>query len=158
MGALTKTASDSGFGWSFAFSDMHDYTEFTSLFDQYRIDAVTVSFTVRTNTGAWPLMYVWQDRDDSTAPTAISDAEVVQSAKRFLPSSTSPTVTLRLNPRPKVPGISGNTYTSERAMWCDCAVPGEAHYGLKLWLLANTGDDSVITMSVRYHFSMRGVR
>lgn len=67
---------------TFALSDVPSYGEFTNLFDQYKLAAVKVTFslqrnpqnaTTATNAGWFPNVIVAKDYNDSTFPTSINE-------------------------------------------------------------------------------------
>lgn len=75
-------------GYSFGLVSLPNYTEFTNLFDQYRINKVVIKFVPSANAdeiGASkiiPSLHTVIDNNDNTAPTAMTELYEYQSYKR----------------------------------------------------------------------------
>jgi len=133
---------------SFALSSLPDYTEFTALFDQYRIIQASVSFEptslVSTST---PLITVL-DYDDAVVPTSLNmlyEYETMQ-------SSTSGTMQKRvLTPKLALAAYSG-VFTSfgvaPTGTWIDSASPSVLYYGVKWYNDAQTGNNTSINWDI----------
>jgi len=122
----------------FALSNLPNYTEFTALFDEYRILQARVHFiplNVGTG-GSFQPIYTVIDYDDSIAPASIDDLNqystlmVAQYGREF---------ERVLTPKFAVAAYSG-TFTSYSPMtgWVDVASPTVQHYGVKYALGASS--------------------
>lgn len=131
-------------------SDMPSYTEFTTLFDRYKICGIKIKFTPFNTSSATvsttgPLVggagAIWHsviDYDDATLPTA-SDAGI--DAIRQYPSykmkqvlnSTGAPMHRYFKPRLAAAVYSGafTSYANMRNVWIDAASPSVQYYGLK---------------------------
>lgn len=123
---------------SFALSDLPSYTDFTSLFDQYRICQITARFLpgvslfgASTTTTDIPDLHTAVDLDDDTAPAT------VDTLRQFATHQVTPNqqyVERVWTPRFAVATYSG-TFTSyslaPSGQWIDSNSPGVLHYGVK---------------------------
>lgn len=143
-------------------------TEFTSLFDQYRIDHVDCSFIYSANealqaTGNTPLanLVTVFDHDDASAPTSL--LQLQQDPSCMINRLDRP-FTRRVYPRIAMAAYSGTFtgYTNVRAQWIDSGSSTVQHYGLKYGINTSTfGSGSIlcgnITISMKYYLQMRDV-
>lgn len=138
----------SGVSHVFRLSDLPAYTEFTKLFDSYRIKGVKLEFEPVWNSGntdgptpfataidrmGLPMLTYAIDTDGpNVAPT--SEDEILQYAtnKRILISGKR-TIYIR-NPRCEL--VAGNYSAAEAkaGQWLDCSALDIEHYGLKYWM------------------------
>ncbi len=124
--------------FQFALSDLPGYTDFTGLFDQYRIleimlefIPVTVPFGASTSSTAYPSIHSIIDLDDANLPASVDELrqygshQVVPNQKYFRRVFT---------PRWPIAAYSG-AFTSyaqnDVRQWLDVASPGVIHYGVK---------------------------
>jgi len=169
-GTVTQQALSGMYqGMNFALNRVSNYTEFTTLFDEYRICAVEVDFKPMYNMQVISainnvitlFLYTVIDYDDNAAPTSISQLEeydscVVtnfnQSCKRII--------------RPKLAtavydGTANWAYASTRQPWVDCGNAAVQWFGLKLAIEAGaSGQTNLQTwqISVKYYIELRNVR
>jgi hypothetical protein len=133
------TGIDATFAYAFALSSFPDYTEFTTLFDSYRIQQTRVSFTpiAFVAGGVLSNFHTAIDYDDNNVlgVTALQEYESYQ----VDPVETS--FSRVLNPRAANAAYSG-AFTSFSQMptktWCDVASPSILYYGLKGIIPAST--------------------
>lgn len=118
---------------NFSLNDLPNYTEFTSLYDMYKINAVTVTFIpqMTENVSAVTLnnpyantrFYSCIDYNDNSPPTTIDEVRQYQNCKV--------TSILRMHKRyiykPKVLDAGGYTFSP----WISTAFPSNNYYGLK---------------------------
>jgi len=132
--ALLLTAGALKFG----LSDLPDYTEFTSLFDDYRICAVEVSFVPKfnmlsvttTSSVITPILVTVLDYDDNNTPSGISDLMEYDSV---VVTNFDKSCKRIVCPRWTTAAYSGTStwsYASNRG-WVDAAYPDVYHYGIK---------------------------
>jgi hypothetical protein len=131
-------------------SDLPDYQDFTSLFDQYRIDSVELIFTPyctqaasgaavsSTASQSGIIVHTAVDYDDATVPTAsdvgiqaLREYQNYQSHNLF--SGGGKPLTYRWQPRIATAAYSGafTSYRSEPFGWVDCGSTGVQGYGFK---------------------------
>lgn len=139
-----------GIGREFKLSDVPNSTEFTTLFDAYRIKGVKLEFipiynSHEINEGpasspfdrlGMPLMTFARDLDDSTAP--VNENTILQyAANRRVNLSSKKTIYIA-NPRVAQTvyqsGITAAYSEAKRNVWIDCANPSVPHYGLKYYV------------------------
>ncbi|QDJ95220.1 capsid protein [Capybara virus 7_cap1_536] len=146
--ALTSSNTGTQLGYTFALSTLPNYTEFTSLFDQYKIVALKVLFlprvdnnpAVSTTTNFNPgNIYYAIDYDDSI--TTDVNAILQYQGHKIVRGDQPFSVYIR---SPKVANAiySGTAFTSygNTTAWLDVASPSVPHYGLKLaWTSATDG-------------------
>jgi len=119
------------------------YTEYTSLFDQYRIKKVDVLIQTKNPIGPGPYGYSpvrimgVPDFDDSTPPSTESDIQQYQNLQVWRPNTDKK---FTIIPRIAKAAYSGafTSYSNEAAGWLDVASPSVRHYGLKLFITADT--------------------
>lgn len=174
-GTIEADPGSAKFGaFGFYLSDTHNTSEFTNLFDQYKITGVKVEFVPRTqptiqstgpqwdpNTSTWvlppqqdtvvPNLYVTTDFDDINPPTTIDSVKEYQGSIR-VPMNRYRKIFIR--PRPQMalftsPGVSSGIGVPVRAPWLDCAQTGVPHLGLK-WAAEQTS----VSGAGNTHYSM----
>lgn len=122
-------------GYTFALSNLPDYTEFTSLYDQFRIKWVKVKFIFQTQVAETApvnspgMFYSVIDLDDASAPTL----SYCQSAKWAKLTQAVGTHTRFLRPRTLTQLYNGlgSAYAVNKIQWLDCDYANTPHYGLK---------------------------
>lgn len=153
----------------FALSDTFNVSEFTSLFDQYRLNCVLLKFIPdyqleNTQTGGniqnvphlhWVI--------DSTDATVEPVASLVQ-YQRYHVTRFNRIVTIKLYPRFSMEIYKSPTNTSygmgSRKVWLDCTSSGAGvpHYGIKFAVdNMQFGASQVVNFKIRpiYYFSLR---
>lgn len=141
-------ATDELLALSFQLSDLPNYTQFTNLYDQYRILAVKVEFVARTPpvqyygvsaiSSSAPVLYTAIDLDDVTTPTSTTllAHESCKFHGAFTPMSTNKYVRW-LKPATAVEmyqtgGFGG--YGARQNQWIDTTSSSVQHYGIKWWI------------------------
>lgn len=168
----TAQVTPTVFAYQFKLSDLPNITEFTSLFDQYRIRAVKLTFYPPSNT-AWtsnvtsmPIgeFYTVLDFDDAGAPTDVNYLNQYQTLKRTYfnrPHSRY------FYPRAAQSGMysTGGVTTGYRSVpnkeWFDCGYPDILYYGLKgAYVIQNSNQvlAETIRVTATYYFQVRMVR
>lgn len=148
-------------GLTWKLDDLDNYTEFTNLFDQYRLIAVKCEFRtgftdnpITASTVFMPEMYSAIDRNDATAPANV--AEIVQYETLKRKRLTSPMKRyFRLN---TLQELTDSAVGVKFNQWIDTATPDVEHYGLKYIIDPINGADtySVIPTYTLY-FQCRSV-
>ncbi len=144
---------------NFTLSALPSSTEFTALFDQYRIVQVTVRFLplAGVGSGSSPLITAI-DYDDSSTPVAVTD--LLQYDSHVM---TQPGVTLERTFTPRVStAVYSGTFTSfasaPNSLWIDVASPNTQYYGLKLAVAAASGSTANWNVLSEYVMQFRNVR
>lgn len=149
-------------GFSFQLSDLANVSEYTSLFDQFKITGIkfrVVPKTAMTTQGAVtgtiaPLGYgqvvTAIDFDDAANPTS-KDQLLEYGSAKYTPSS-------RVHQRyfsPKVlnavwVNLASTGYSPVKAPWIDQANTNLPHYGIKLWVDVPENSSGTANSSISY--------
>lgn len=174
---ITVSNTEDSSGYSFAFNNMINSSEFSSLFDRYRIDrvvvklqlitnpsaAATINVTNQTNPNNWyPKVWSITDYDDESAETISQLKERVGVKCKIL----QPNKVLTYSIKPAISAQMYKTATStgygpKWGQWIDMQDVGVPHYGLKLAFDCNGYDPQgsfVIRKEVKYYFTCKDVR
>lgn len=136
FGDMAKAAVDQGYVFNFTIGILGSTTDFTGLFDQYRISWLELTFQW-TNVGTVaqpPTLFIAQDWDGVGSAPANADI-LAQHAnmKAVMFDATHRTFTLRI----KRPAINASLPTSaalfKRAPWLDLADLSVPHFGPIVW-------------------------
>lgn len=125
-------------------NDLPNYTEFTNLFDEYRITGVKLKFLYtgsNSNSGTvltqWsPFVYTVIDNDDAAPLAAVTDYEQYTTCKvnklLNVPSRF-------IKPKMSLAAYGGafTSYTNMQNIWVDSASPGVEYYGFKMGIDTN---------------------
>lgn len=135
--------------YSFSLSQLPGLTDFTTLFDRYKITHVQLKFYLKQDPSAqaaasaiYPKLYSVKDYDDATSPANVD--ELRQHSKCRI-AVLHPNRPVTLNVKPAVlaqayRGVSTVTYSPQWKTWIDMAQTDVPHYGLKLAI-----DDLTVT-------------
>lgn len=131
------------FAYYFALTNLPNYTEFTNLFDQYRIKCAIIKFRLinppeATNTPAssqfYPDIYVTVDHDDATLPTAVDDILQYGKCKRGILRPNT-WFKYKCYPTPAIQLYRSGTQTAyapaRNSMWLDLAYTDTPYYAIK---------------------------
>jgi len=177
---FSSTAMSEGFAWSYQLIDVLSYTEFTSMFDMYKIEKVVVKIQLISNPDAvydvnqnntsagnnnnyFPKVWYIRDDDDAAAETLLSIKERVGVKCKVM----RPNQILNIVIRPKVAVQTYKTATATgygpKRMFIDCANADVPHYGLHLCtdcLGLNPTDATGFRFRVdtKYYLAFKGVR
>jgi len=158
-------------------NNIPNYTEFTALFDYYRIRGVHIKLVYTNNVAntsaavgaaaqaiALPTLQCAQDLDDANAP--LTDGELLQRpGVKLLQMGTNGPLDLYVQPRyadqiltdaATQPAVVGS-----RASWLDSNFPGVQHYGYKMWLTgwpATPLQDGYFQFFFTYDLEFKGMR
>lgn len=170
---------------TFSLAETPQYTEFTSLFDQYKINLIKIVWHFNKNSAELnnvtappsstnmnlltgiPGIRWYYDRDDGTVPNLASMGQIqkLKSASLHRP--------VKAIFKPNVlnivyEGAVSNGYSPRYNQWIDCSDDGVPYYGLKYELdgsgsgrTSDTVNDIVIgylTWDITYYMSFRDVR
>lgn len=141
-------------------------TEFTNLFDQYKVLSYTVEFRPRysgtdyayTPNNGIPTIYWIYDQDDSAllSVNALMEHPYVRSAQLIKP--------VRITV--KYPCVAAEVYSSaiatgyqtRKAPWLDCNSNGVAHYGFKYMVQGQPGTNVMMDIRVKWNLAFKNPR
>jgi hypothetical protein len=162
FGLLTPstTAATAG-AYSFVLNQLPDYTDFTNLFDSYRILQVRLSFFPlfldTTATTAYPAIKTVIDYDDG-ANITLQQAEEYDS---LLVSQTGTYFERVLVPRVVLGAFNGSIVSANQARaltWIDCGNPDIIHYGVKIVLPIAGAANAVWQPTAHYTLQFKNSR
>lgn len=166
-GELSKTAADQGFATVFALNFLPNSSDFTSLFDQYRIDKVEQVFEMDiadgtlNSTTRWPRITICPDFNNQAAPLSEDAILSYEQARQYQFSTSERRFSVIL--RPQIASTVYRTgvtsaYEMKPSGWLDVATNDVPHYGLRYWI-ANYNTTSFgasnVRVYVRYWLSFR---
>lgn len=159
---------------TFQLSDVPSYTEFTSLFDSYRIKGVKYQFvpvfneaSVQPTTFATPsdryglpmINYVIDQDGPLLAPTSENQLLEYATCKRMILDKQK-SIYIR-NPRVEIAvgtGVTATAAEGKAGQWIDCSAPNVEHYGLKYWIPEENLSKSVaIRVYITYYLQFKRV-
>lgn len=141
--------------------DINQYAQLTSVFDQYRLAMVEVTFLPRTTqnetyAAVTPMFGTAVDVDDASSPAGFNyigdyqGSKVTEAYKQHKHTFV---------PHIAVAAYSGafTSYENVTAPWIDCASTGVQHYGVK-WAFTQTAVQATYDTVVRTWWQFRSVR
>lgn len=163
--SLPKAATDQGYALSFALDDLPSYTEFTALFDRYRVDQLDVIFLWEAGTGITtaqcPCLWIAADWDGVSASPPLSTVMQYPGVRMHAFSFQRPTFQYSL----KRPGIlqtlaGGSNGAVVRSPWLDVSAPSVEHYGVIGFVnqYNSTTSSGTLYFSIRAHLSFQAPR
>lgn len=169
---LSSITSDVFQGLSFTLSQVPNNSEFTSLYDQYRINGIKWTLIPRGNTaeltGAPPTVFQGQstgifsaiDYDDATAPTSINQLCEYQNMKMTRATQMH---SRYIKPRVNLQGITnagtgavGSTMNTRG--WLDVSQINVPHFGLKLALQQSVNYNLTYDVKIDFYLAFKNVR
>lgn len=168
---------------TFMLSNVQNYTEFTNLFDQYKITKVEVLLKLHTNTFfqlatdgttainapvAFPTIYMYNDHDDADTPTLVDMRQRQKVVRRVL----RPNSVVKWSVRPSILNQLYRTalttgYAPKFNQFIDCSATDVPHYGWKYYLDydgyttpsgGGYGQDIHVNVELKYHFECKDAR
>lgn len=151
-------------GFSFTLNQLPNASEFTALYQQYRVDRVTVEYLPRTiasnnlNLNEWGNMYSIVDPTTAAPLTSIDDFAQRQNVKRTRECS--------YHRRSFVPAVATPNYVNGLTWgygprWRQWLATGDAsvpHYGFIIGIENRDNVDHLYDVQVTYHVSFRNVK
>jgi hypothetical protein len=158
IGVLPKGTSDMGHAFPFGLSLLPNYSEFTNLFDRYRIRQVDVRMVLaqKNANSVNPTIWAYMDDDDAAIPLTKSAVLERQSVRPFTYSDAKTVYSVSFQPRWLIDGTNKSSL-APRDTWIDMSTPAVSHYGLKLWAEHYNGD-AQIALDATIHFECQCVR
>jgi len=161
-GALSFSATDKGWLWDFAITDLPSYTEFLNLFQYFRFRSITLKFRLAARSSATdscPVLYAARAHSGSGTPAAITD--VLQLPHRVhVFNEAHPTFTYPL--RTPIPGVQPDACIFPRdsgGVWTPTSSAGAstAFKGLAGWIVnGNTTVAPSLTLEAEYVVEFAG--
>jgi len=166
---LSSILSQSSFNFSFSLSSVRNATDFTNLFDNYRIDKVDLYFRLVNNPDAqtsttipssyFPTLWYVKDVDDTTSMT-VADMQEKQGVKRVI---MNPQTLVKISVIPKFQKMVYQTLTNTgygpASGWLDCIDTNVPHYALKtVFNVPAVGVDWNVEVQAKYHMSFKGAQ
>lgn len=160
-----------GFSHFFKLSSLPNYTEFTNLFDRYKICKVVWTIMFQNNTAPMngssvlPILHVASDDDDANTPTALTELQQRSNCKRRVLGNT---VMFKYTTRPKfassvynsnVPGFT--TAYAVKSGYLNSDYYDAPHYGIKGMinnLYLTSGNSMSLTIEPVYYLALRDVK
>lgn len=161
---------DIPFSLGFQLNQLVNYTEFTNLFDHYRINTVKVDLktfpnsTLVTGVGI-PWVEYWSDHDDGTPVSAALAREVMGVKSKYF-SGNKVVTSMYVKPRPLVELAAADGTPAPGGLrahtWINCTDSDVPHYGLKgvlhnVYLGGTTGQNQ-FQYDVKVNLSFKGVQ
>lgn len=167
------------FGAAFRLSDLPDYTEYTNMFEQYRVNKVTLKITPMatevsaggavssTATQSAVIFHYCLDYDDAARPTASAagvDALRQRSGYRMRNVYAGNGKPIIISFSPKLleeayqSGV-GTAYQPKKSSWIDEGYPNVLHYGVKCITESVSGGSAMqhfFKVETRLHISLKG--
>lgn len=143
-----------------------NHTEFTNLYDQFRINWVKAQFYLRIDPGAqsaaaasYPRLYWFRDYDDQSLVTVNDIRENSKGKRAILHPNRPVTIMFKPNVLSEIYRTAISTgYSPKFSQWIDCSVPNLVHYGIKYCIDDLTNTNYKVDLEITYGLSMRQSR
>lgn len=158
-----------GTSQSFNLAQLPSSSDFSNLYDQYRITHVQFRFKLRIDpsaqtagTAIWPTLYYVRDHDDAASISSLNDLKEYSKCKQVALSPMRWTV---INIKPSIldtmfRNTGQTTFVSKPAykQWIDMAYTDVAHYGLKWGVDVFTNTSMYIDAELKMWFQCKTSR
>nr|WPR18756.1 MAG: capsid protein [Skomarfal virus 55] len=173
---------DVGFAGVFKLNDIQNFAAFTPMYDQYRINKITLeledltspSYSPGVSVGGVPgasvqplnsTVYLAVDYDDAAVPSVVANIQRRQGVRKLTANTGRNRMRITFKPSVIV-GVEQSLATlngaaiNKKGMWLDCSNASVNHYGLKGWIsdFLSTGQVSQLScyrMTWSYNVSFR---
>lgn len=145
--------------YTYSFNQMPISSDFATLFDRYKINAIVHKFTLTIDPGAqtaasadYPRLYWRRDYDDSNAPGSLN--EMRQSGKtrsRFMIPGR--TISIKLKPALLTDMNNGSVSKPTWNNWINCEDLAITHRGLKIAIDSLNNTNYRVKQEVIFYFS-----
>lgn len=143
-----------------------NYTEFTNLYDQFRINWVKAQFYLRIDPSAqtaanasFPRLYWFRDYDDQGLASLNDVRENARGKRAILHPNRPVTITFKPNVLSEIYRTAVTTgYSPKFSQWIDVAVPNLVHYGIKYCIDDLTNTNYKVDLEITYGLSMKNSR
>lgn len=146
---------------TFFLGDVINVSDFTALFDSYRINKVVCTFHLRTDPGGLtpffcPVLYTAIDRDDAAVPANVNEIREFSRCQTHYLDPKKPVV-VTLTPNIKLSESVGINAAEAYKQWIDTAYTTTVHYGLK-WGVPFMPTNYEMQLEVMYYFSCKDTK
>lgn len=175
---VTTTTGTYVGGYSFALANLPNFSDFSGLYDYYRLNMVIMRIIYRgsnlssmesANNAALglPYMYYVIDRDDATTPATVDEVREYAAAKMHIFTGEKRACYIKLRPSlltETYKSALSTSYQVKRASWLDLADSGNTpHYGIKLAIIVPVNSTQAYAsqdfdVEVKYYFQMKNPR
>lgn len=151
----------------FQMSDLPSYTDFTNLYDRYRITGVKLQITYLDNNAAvnglsvLPVLNYAIDYDDNSVVASESAIQEKQDCKTKVLLANKPISIFIKNPRVQS-AVLNNAGTFDAALlskgYVNCSYPTTKHNGIKFWIssiYSNASSQCAIRIVPTYYLSLK---
>lgn len=157
--SLIAGGAAAGSSLNFTLSQVPDYTDFTTLYDQYKIKAVKCTLIPRhTEVGLGTItqgnMWSVLDYDDSAIPTSLDALLQYQNTKRTRMNQTH---SRYLKPMVGT-ALAGGSTAPKRNQWIDATNSGVEHRGIKFWFDQRGTAPVTYDVQIKYYLAFKNVR
>lgn len=167
----TTNGVSSCFAWKFKLEDVVAYTDFTTLFDQYKILGVQFKIdyisannpNVSVGNIPIPEIYWVHDYDDDTPPADLQALQQYENCK-YKKLTAEKQLTVFTRPKPSInmfkstgTGIGFAQPSRKQIPWMDCSYINIEHYGFKFIInnLSKTVDVNYIRIQPKYYLGFK---
>lgn len=149
-----------------SFSQIANSSEFSALYDQYKLNLVKVQFWLRVDPSAQtaaaavaPKLYWFRDMDDNVPASMTEMRERAKCKIAVLRTDRPVTVWIKPNVLAEVyRGVGTTTYSPKFGQWLDMTNTDVAHYGVK-WNIDNlTNTNYYVDIESTYYFQCKNTR
>jgi len=172
-GGATLFAQDVAAATAFQLTDIASYASYTTLYDAYKINKVTMTIEYLNNTSTAgsgfynPTIWMYYDQDDQLVPGNLSTIVGKQGVRKHVfGSDRKNSVSFSFTPTVQMEVANNNNtpvaaLVAAKPMWLNCNNASVAHQALKLWisdLPKNTVDKTpqvAFRINWTYHVSFR---
>lgn len=173
---------DVGFAGTFSLNDVLNHPSFVLMYDQYRINHITLELENLTSPSYSPgvsvagvpgaavqplnsTVYLAIDRDDATVPLSVDKVQRFQGVRKLTTNTAHNRMRIKFKPNaiismevPSANPLGG--LAKPGGQWLDCATENVTHYGLKGWITdwvsgGNISQVSAYRMTWTYNVSFR---
>lgn len=147
-------------------SDINNITNFTAMYDAYRLNFVTVTVEYLNNavspasTALLPTFYMYWDQDDTVSPPNLRSILGKQGVKKWQPTSSSLQKRFTFKPQLSVAvesdaaGVPTQVVVPGKSHWIDCSTPRVPHYAFKIYCQDFSASGSANSWNVvRLHYT-----
>jgi len=151
-------------GWHFALTSVINPSEFTSLFEMYRINSVELTFNLRTDPGAassigvaiYPKLYYYIDNSTASgaglAPAAIRE----RGNSKMMILDPNKFTKIKFTPSALVP-IAGGAEEAKKRPWLQTEVTSTPHYAFN-FCVDNLPTGALMSVFIKYSLSFKGLK
>lgn len=170
---LPGSANNVYAGITFQLSSLPNHSEFTALFDQFRITYVQLQFYLQYNPAqidttdvrgqglaTYPCMYITKDNDDGNSPTTLDELRQHADVKMFM---LKPDTIRKYGLKPATLSAQyqssvATSYSPTWGQWIDCANSATPYYGVKIGIENMTSSSQYLVCRATYWFQCRDTR